>query len=558
MLTAITGVLVAAAAISGSPLWLITVGCGAATALISVAIYLVVRPVIARRAFVARVLSSPYLREMRLVGADTWGVKLDIEQTYQDVSLSREVNWSQDTVHTFGFAAKEGERLSLDAILKQATARIIAIWGIPGAGKSTLLRHTTLRLASEAEGHRVMPLLIVLAHHFEAIVADPGVSLAEVAASARWLEGSMVRPSDVERWLRGGRCLVMLDGLDEVPADHRRTVVDWAERASGRYRRITMVVTSRPHGFASGSLNNADILLEVRELTDEQIAAFVSSCYRAMASDGRQHITDPDGQAEELLSRLRDQPKLHELASNPLLLHLIVYVHHHRDGGLPTDRVDLYRDLVHLLVHKRRESAGVSTTASALSAAEKLRVVEELAGAMMLVRRTELPMFEVEPLFGRIVDADAATVLDDLRGNGIVVPVGRGAWAFPHLTLQEYLAARRIAQLNDTSRLIENLGDPWWRETTLLWASDNDPSDVISAALDRNDADAWDIAIECTKLAINRNVAIDAAMRREVNRVLAGNFPVDSERFKTAAALAARLDASRSPNLPYSLGVTDD
>jgi predicted NACHT family NTPase len=49
--------------------------------------------------------------------------------------------------------------------------------------------------------------------------------------------------------LEQGRCLVMLDGLDEVPSTQRPAVRRWVDQQMKRYPATQFLLTSRPHGF---------------------------------------------------------------------------------------------------------------------------------------------------------------------------------------------------------------------------------------------------------------------------------------------------------------------
>src|SRR5262249_56049933 len=61
-----------------------------------------------------------------------------------------------------------------------------------------------------------------------------------------------------EQQLYGGRCLVLLDGLDEVAVEeHRRAVVDWITRQIAMYPKNDYVATSRPHGDRTAEITRA-------------------------------------------------------------------------------------------------------------------------------------------------------------------------------------------------------------------------------------------------------------------------------------------------------------
>jgi hypothetical protein len=98
----------------------------------------------------------------------------------------------------------------------------LAILGAPGSGKTTLLRHAALTMAARSwradrAVPRRLPVLLFLRDHAGAIKENPSLSLAQAIHDrlAR-LDGPSVPVGWFARQLGAGRCVVLLDGLDEV------------------------------------------------------------------------------------------------------------------------------------------------------------------------------------------------------------------------------------------------------------------------------------------------------------------------------------------------------
>jgi hypothetical protein len=53
----------------------------------------------------------------------------------------------------------------------------------------------------------------------------------------------------------------------------------------------------------------------------------------------------------------------------------------------------------------------------------------------------------------------------------------------------------RRSRLRETSS--DNVSDPWWRETTLLYAARADADPVVKACLDAGTVDALALAFDC-------------------------------------------------------------
>ncbi|MEV4581894.1 NACHT domain-containing protein [Nonomuraea jabiensis] len=473
------------------------------------------------------------LRYVDLEGVPTQGeYTLELRDVYVDVNLARK------TVHETRHepylgqlpelervsnteCSPAGARRPLEDFLSSDKPIVLAVVAGPGSGKTTMLRRTALdRCTSQRSQRRHnIPILLFLRDHAKAIAANPALTVADAVASLPWLN-RVVPATWIERKLDQGRCLVLLDGLDEVPVDEdRRKVVDWVEAQIHRYPLNDYVITSRPHGYESYPLRNADVL-QARRFTAEQITEFVHSWYLAIEqrSTGARKA-EIAGRATEaandLLGRLRKQGTLYDLATNPLLLTMIANVHKYR-GALPGSRAELYGEMCQVLLYRRREAKGVTALAE-LKGAQRERVLRELALHMMRRKIRTLSADDIT----RIVTPSLARVSRDLRADdfvtevvhsGLVVERERGEYEFAHLSLQEYLAAAEIRENNLAELLSEKVEDPWWRETTLLWAAAADASMVIKACLRLRSAESLALAFDCQDEAMEISPEMRSAL----------------------------------------------
>ncbi len=155
-----------------------------------------------------------------------------------------------------------GPREELSNIVQ--SQRQVVILGDPGSGKTTLMRYLTLRFARAilADLDRIvqpqdlwedknvwrlpdlgavrLPILLRISHYAEARQKDPDLSLVEYLP--HYFAGLQVPYADdlgllLRRFLEAGRCIVLLDGLDEIidPAD-RRNIATAIGQFAGVYR----------------------------------------------------------------------------------------------------------------------------------------------------------------------------------------------------------------------------------------------------------------------------------------------------------------------------------
>jgi hypothetical protein len=453
------------------------------------------------------------VRDMETMGIATQSeFVLELRQVYVDVSLVPQP--PQDTAgepYVGMIKTAPAERRTLSSFLERSDGQVFTAIGGPGSGKTTLVRRTALDLCrwSWSRRRRPLPMVIYLRDHASAILSESPPSLAVVAASAGWTDGK-VAATWFERRLDSGGCLVMLDGLDEVADESDRAkVVGWTEAQIQRFPRNDYVITSRPHGYLSNPLPSANVL-QVRRFTGEQISIFLHGWYyaiecHAVGATGKAVRATASRKADDLLDRLRRQPALYDLAANPLLLTMIANVHRYRDA-LPGSRAALYGEMCEVLLHRRQESKGL-TDPTGLRGPQKEHVVCALAWQMMTAKIRDIPTQAacdaVEPVLSQVSrKVTPADFLDEARKSGLLIEREHGVYAFAHLTLQEYLAAAHIGEPAQIEQLTAAVDDPWWRETTLLWAAGADSTPVINACLASNTVRALSLAFDCADEAL--------------------------------------------------------
>lgn len=351
-----------------------------------------------------------------------------------------------------------------------AEVRALAIIGPPGCGKTTLLRHVAVTLAANRQRRQRVraytPVLLFLRDHTAAVTQAQPPSLGKLVQD--YLGGNtsaaLKPPPDwFEKQLAKGKCLVLLDGLDEVAeVGQRRAVSAWVDAQIKNYPRCRFVLTARPQGYTDAPLERADVVLEVQPFNAAQVWRFVENWYLAnevMSSGGK---TGADvrqrarADADDLMRRLRAVPALSELTVNPLLLTMIAMVHRYR-GALPGSRVGLYAEICEVLLERWRQVRDIKDRYD-LKAAQKLVVLRPVAAHMMERRLRDITTDDalpvVTPPLARVGvrEEEAAEFLVNLQdSSGLVVEREAGLWSFAHLTFQEYLTAAHWLQEKDAT-----------------------------------------------------------------------------------------------------------
>jgi energy-coupling factor transporter ATP-binding protein EcfA2 len=432
--------------------------------------------------------------------------------------------------------------------------KTLAIIGPPGSGKTTLLQYIVLTFAQnrqlDYDSHLLayVPIFLFLRDHKQRILADHP-SLAELATEQ---ESNLHPPSNwFQRLLERKKCLVLLDGLDEVADEkQRRIVVEWVDKQIELYGGNRFLVTSRPFGYRTTPLKTATVL-EVQPFSIEQVKQFVENWYLAneILSFGKD---DPgvretaSKSAADMMHRLRAAPPLAALAINPLLLTMITMVHRYR-GALPGRRVELYSEICEVLLGHWRSAVGL---VDPLTSIQKRSVLQPLALYLMRNKRREISTKEAidvlrEPLkeVGRTDNSDPIKFLEEIeKQSGIMLERELGEYTFAHLTFQEFLASMQILETHKDSLLLDNVEDPWWHETIRLYAAQTNATSVVQACLgkSRDNIITLTLAYEISTEARS----IDPAIRDELNKTLVaeqGSSDPERQRLGTEVMLARRL-----------------
>ena len=509
----------------------------------------------------------------------------ELGDVYVDVALvSRAKQQLPDDPLGRAGAEDSSARYSIGELLERRSRVVLAIVGPPGSGKSTLLAHAARRGAKPAWGGLLgrgrVPVLLALRERAESIVADPAISLPDVIRAAVGGAAGKEPGGWWERQLGRGRCLVLLDGLDEVAsAEDRGAVADWVQRQVAAYPGDDFVVTSRSFGLPEPLTAHADVLV-VRPFTAEQVQLFLDRWYLT----AEQHATGASGRtarravrmraqesAARLTALLRENPALHDLAVNPLLLTMIATAHRYR-GALPDSRADLYGEICQVLLSRRGQAKGLPEL---LSWPSKQMLLGGLAYQMMRDHVGNLPAGRateiLDPQLERFPSSvTGETFLDDIARNGLLVEVAAGRYAFTHLTFQEYLAARHVRANPDLVKtLADNVSDPWWHEATLLYAATADASPIVRACLDSGTIPALTLAFDCDeasteidpdlrlRLDRERARAYEPGCSREHRRLIAGVQAARHVRRTLTTATGTRICARPVPADLYWLFLQD-
>jgi energy-coupling factor transporter ATP-binding protein EcfA2 len=310
--------------------------------------------------------------------------------------------------------------LSVPAVIRDN--RCLVIIGHPGAGKTTILRFLALTFARARRkypqvtrnepfseeavkfrqarefvtgdaGFTTPPLHIFvylnrLRPHLE---GASGTNLLDVVRSeVRSVEALQgFPPGFFTKKFDAGQCIFFLDGFDEIGTPMGR---DAAAQQIGKLVTASpngnrFVVSSRIVGY-NGQLNEYGFrVFKVQELSNNMIVALVRRWYVALGEEDL---------AEQLIATLESNPRIRQLAINPMLLSLIVLVQYVR-RLIPDRRHVLYDECVKILVERRYAPPPVQEEYNkTLAGDDAVAILREIAQMMHIRKVREVSRRELE------------------------------------------------------------------------------------------------------------------------------------------------------------------
>jgi hypothetical protein len=372
-------------------------------------------------------------------------------------------------------AARQFRNDSFEHWLAQCPRLLID--GRAGGGKTTILQWIAVRAARRdftgpAAGlNGLVPFFIRLREYAGRGLPQPEQLLDKVAPLLAPEAGDWPR-----RQLFGGRAIVLIDGVDEVPEEQRRDVLAWLRDLADFFPQSRYVVTTRPGAIADGALGETGFTEAALEpMNPSLVRAFISQWHAAMRE------WEPDARAAEQLAGYRDgllrtvstDRFLRELANTPLLAGLMCALNQHLAGQLPARRGEIFERAL-AMFHERDRKRGIDG-ALRLDLSATSHLLGDLA--LWMVRNAAI---EVGHDTGRATLARSAASLlggpfgDEvlyrhlLLRSGLLREPATGCVDFVHRTFQEYLAAKALMAADNVGELVRNAGDDQWREVVIL------------------------------------------------------------------------------------------
>ena len=338
-----------------------------------------------------------------------------------------------------------------------------------GIGKTTLANEICVRWARDG----------FLSEDFDRVVLIPMRCVQQISLEEVLVELIGEEAYQELKKSAGSRCLIILEGLDEMAADRQKSDRFFIRlvRDCGVLEKSTILMTSRPH--ACDELNT-DRNVEVIGFGVEQVEEFIK----------RSFLNDEQS-VSELLQQLNDYPHIKSLCYVPLNLVMITDIFRcSPNNKLPSKLTELYKLFLVMMLErdskkedKKYMSSGVSLTAANSESLKKMLPgipLNAIRTVFLLCRLSfcgffdwhtdmkEKDMCDCEKKWN---DPKIIFTVEDLIQCGIEVtshfdgcglmkathvhevPTDTSCYSFVHLSIQEFLSSLYISFLPQEEQL---------------------------------------------------------------------------------------------------------
>jgi formylglycine-generating enzyme required for sulfatase activity len=385
--------------------------------------------------------------------------------------------------------------------------------GPPGCGKTTILDRIALAFAEGNadsdlgwKGKPLFPIFLRL-RNFGAFLKQnkndfpvpcSGALVAYLENQFRTGERINLTPKFFDHRLAEGSCFVLMDGLDEVSEQRcevAQHIAAFLEQFSEKGNHFGLA--SRTRGYETVELQLRPLNLTVAEVNPlglDGIYQLVGNLLTLIEPDSAICASDCDNLSQTICA----SKELINIAGTPLFCSALVQVYKYHGTTLPQRRVDVFDEIVDLLLGfwraQQRQLSESEQLASEDGTGKQYREIKE-AVAVKKRRLSHLAYSMQQKGQAEIDKSEAVAVLAEYLGqhefvpeketakiwaenflensrdrSGILVERDPGIFAFLHKGFMEFLVASALVNQSKTmvKTILTHLTDEWWEQVILL------------------------------------------------------------------------------------------
>lgn len=362
------------------------------------------------------------------------------DSTYSDFFF-KEICDIENDFNKSGINLKKLQKVHIDIAL--ANYKKLVLLGNPASGKTTILKYLAYSFSmgkkKDTQGcfpglPHLYPVFLSIKGYEEQILQE-GIYKTIV----NQFTDEQSKNAFLKYW-KLGRCIILLDGLDEVSFGSRieiSKIVDnfLLSSLNDNY----CIISSRRIGYESVKLDNVQDHLLLFNLSPSQIDSYFESWYLCVKEN--KGIVKTTFSKDEIKKQINSQ-SVKRICENPLLLTITLNLIVHDQIALPENAIALYEKLVGIIINKWP----IIRSSESIHEHKRLSVrktLEDTAFWLHNAEKHEIDEHNLKSRLGIINEHDFETITQ----IGLLEERGAEKYTFTHLTFQEYLAACKIADM---------------------------------------------------------------------------------------------------------------
>jgi len=349
--------------------------------------------------------------------------------------------------------------MDVDSAVKNINRMVVV--GAPGAGKTTLLKHLALKYCKEnidKQERVTVPIPVTLRESMQS-----GKGLREYIDDVFEKYCFNEATEFVEKELQNGKCMLLLDGFDELATkESQAKAAEQIHDFIREYPLCRFIVTSRIAGYhdeLSGFTR-----LELMDFDGVQMKEFIAHWF---------------GQAEpkkaaSMWNAVKANESIGKLARNPLLMTIIAIIYE-EDQELPQGRAALYERSVDVLLSRWDKAKKLKNK---FSPKNKVFILRKLAYESHCLNRRAMSHLDIMGIIDQYASRiglkkeEYESFLTEIWERSYLLrQIAVDTYDFLHLSFQEYFTALELREQADgIGTIIKHIDEPWWEEPMLLYA----------------------------------------------------------------------------------------
>ncbi|MET0463511.1 MAG: sugar transferase [Chitinophagaceae bacterium] len=379
--------------------------------------------------------------------------------------------------------------LELNNILFDSSSLVIV--GKPGSGKSSLINFIANTFATDQALEKFhlkevrIPIILTLRYLKKIDIFFP-----ELLANYLRERGCEVNAKLIQKKLEKGKCIILMDGLDEITnPELRKAVVSWIADLISSYQGNRFIVTCRDIDWLDLKVPGLDEYY-VSDLNLDQTKTIIDNWSQSFQGELKQHL-------KNLHVQIQTDNRLVNFCSTPLLLTIVIVLTANKIS-IPYKRAQIFRTFFNVLVKEWAEIKDTPFNPHLYDAASINRLLQSVA-LYLVENQKKDEIIDMQDLnflaflSGQLRDTsanvnanDLITLFQTLCSTGIIIQVSDSSYAFSNRGFLEYLASQEILRAETKHAVLDQFEHESWSEIILLVLESAEDSDLTQHFLGLN------------------------------------------------------------------------